>query len=113
MASEVLLPLTKQFRTASASIEYVRRYIGSIRDPDVRAQFEAESGERILGVQAPLGEGVHLRSIKTSSPRAPRRCRLRKDQERVAADRVRPLVTQAEKLLDGIKVGGRRRAWKV
>ena len=103
MASEVLLPLTKQFRTASASIEYVRRYIGSIKDPDVRAQFEAEFGERILAFQAPSVRAfsqIYQDIFPPGTAPAP----LRKDQERVAADRVRPLVTQAEKLLDGIKL---------
>jgi hypothetical protein len=102
MASEVLLPLTKQFRTASASIEYVRRYITSIKDPEVKAKFEAEFGAKILEFQAPSVEAfsqIYQGIFPPGTAPAP----LRKDQERVAADRVRPLVTQAEKLLAGIK----------
>jgi hypothetical protein len=102
MASEVLLPLTKQFRTASASIEYVKRYIASIKDPEVRAKFEKEFGTKILEFQAPSVAAfseIYRKIFPPGTAPAP----LRKDQEKLVADRVRPLVTQAEKLLEGIK----------
>jgi hypothetical protein len=102
MASEVLMPLTKQFRTASASIEYAKRYIASIKDPGIKKKFEEEFGQKLIDFQAPSVEAFKKAYEATFPPgKAP--APLGKEQEKVAANRVRPLVTEAEKLLAGIK----------
>jgi hypothetical protein len=101
MSSEPELPLTKQYSTAHKAIDNFRHYMNSIKDPEVRKKFEAEVAPMITVFQGPSVEqfkAVYAKFFPKGSERE-----LRKDQQKPAADQVRPLRDEAEKLLAELK----------
>jgi hypothetical protein len=101
MSSEPELPLTKQYSTAHKAIDNFRHYMNSIKDPEVRKKFEAEIAPMITAFQGPSVEQfkvVYAKFFPKGSERE-----LRKDQQKPAADQVRPLKDEAEELLAELK----------
>ncbi|MFI9586809.1 HPC2 multi-domain protein [Streptomyces sp. NPDC052236] len=101
MASQEL-PLTKKFQQAHTSIDNFKHYMSSIEDPTVKELYEMELLPKIIQFQAPAVSRFK-KIYEDTFPKEAHGVPLGKAGEKRAADRVRPLITQAEQLLDDIK----------
>jgi hypothetical protein len=103
MSSEPELPLTKQYANAQNAIDNFRHYMLSIKDPDVRARFEAEVATRIANFRGPSVAAFRAVYEKYFPKGGGARGELAKPQQQAAANQVRPLKDEAEQLLASLK----------
>jgi hypothetical protein len=102
MASGVKLPLNDQFKKAFNAIEFAQRYIDSIADPEIKAKFAAALPDLLKKFPAPtVAEFEAVYNAIYPKGTVPKELPPGEARKR-AADRVRPLVVKAEKLLAAI-----------
>ncbi|MGW6204549.1 hypothetical protein ACWF9B_13010 [Streptomyces sp. NPDC055089] len=102
MASSNELPLTTKFHQAYNKIDNFKHYMSTITEPTVKEMYEMELLPKIVSFQAPSVDRFK-KIYDATFPKEARGLPLGRDGQKNAANKVRPLVTQADRLLAEVK----------
>ncbi|WP_333734281.1 phage tail protein [Streptomyces sp. IBSBF 3010] len=102
MASSNELPLTTKFHQAYNRIDNFKHYMGTITEPTVKELYEIELLPKIVAFQAPSVDRFK-KIYEATFPKEARGVALGRDGQKTAANKVRPLVSQADQLLAELK----------